>query len=150
MMLNDMSIVATQTDTHGKRFTDLGLDAQKLRVTGSIKFDLELPVDIEPKTAKLRRKLGRSRFCLIAASTHPGEEEALLDAQDNAEKEGHGFVLVLAPLVDPLPIPPPSESMLTLIAPSTRAPSWPGLSCPTSHFSNSGTLEVPARPEAPA
>lgn len=80
-MLGQLDIVACQSEAEGERFLQLGLPESALRVTGSIKFDLSLDADLLDRAAGLRRELApQGRPILVAASTHPGEEQQLLEA----------------------------------------------------------------------
>lgn len=90
-MLASLDIVATQTASHGERFVKLGLPIERLHVAGSIKFDASLPDDLAGKASAIRAKMGTRRV-FLAASTHPGEEEIILDAT-----AGVDVLLVLAP-----------------------------------------------------
>lgn len=76
--LGELDKVAAQTDAHGRRFLSLGLDPEKLSVTGSVKFDIALPVDLDERALALRQRIG-DRQVILAASTHPGEDEAVLE-----------------------------------------------------------------------
>lgn len=70
--------VAAQSGDDARRLTALG--AAAVRVTGSIKFDVEpLPEQLERGRA-WRRTYGEHRPVLLAASTREGEEALLLDA----------------------------------------------------------------------
>lgn len=95
-MLAAMSAVATQTVTHGQRFVELGLDEEKLTVAGSIKFDLSIPEDIEQRRRQLSGKIGE-RPVFIAASTHAGEEEQVLDAAARARVRYPRLLTIVAP-----------------------------------------------------
>ncbi|MHB8474115.1 MAG: 3-deoxy-D-manno-octulosonic acid transferase [Gammaproteobacteria bacterium] len=56
------------------------LKIPSIEVTGSIKFDMQLPPELREQGQALRRALGAQRPVWIAASTHEGEEPLLLDA----------------------------------------------------------------------
>lgn len=92
-MLESLSAVACQTAPQGERFLALGLPPERLVVAGSIKFDVRLPEDSEERVRAIREKIGGRRV-LLGASTHPGEEAALLDAYRMLDDEA---LLVLAP-----------------------------------------------------
>lgn len=80
-MLGQLDAVACQTDADGQRFLALGLPQAALRLTGSIKFDLELGAELRESANRLRQAFGTPhRPVLVAASTHAGEEEQLLAA----------------------------------------------------------------------
>ncbi|RLA46098.1 MAG: 3-deoxy-D-manno-octulosonic acid transferase [Gammaproteobacteria bacterium] len=102
-MLERISLVAGQTAADGRRFTDLGLDKTKLTVTGNIKFDLQLDQQLRDKAALLKSKWqgdGRDkkgRQVWLAASTHRGEDEQVLDAFSKVVQVLPDVLLVLVP-----------------------------------------------------
>jgi 3-deoxy-D-manno-octulosonic-acid transferase len=96
-MLGNLSYAAVQTDSQGKRFVDLGMEKDRLSVTGSIKFDLQLPADLDEKRSANLQKIGPGRLILVAGSTHKGEEEALLQSCQQISKDHPQLLLVLAP-----------------------------------------------------
>ncbi len=96
-MLDEISLVATQTNQHGERFVSLGLPEEKLRVTGSIKFDIKLPDNLTVRSAFLRMKLGSDRLVFVAGSTHPGEDETILEVFKQIREKYRQLLLVIVP-----------------------------------------------------
>ncbi|MFT7684712.1 MAG: 3-deoxy-D-manno-octulosonic-acid transferase [Candidatus Azotimanducaceae bacterium] len=94
-MMNTLRRVYAQSEKQGERFLTIGLNKSKLAVPGSIKFDAQLPKDFESRLNVLR-KIFNNQFCFLAASTHPGEEEKILEAfaQISSDKKP---ILILAP-----------------------------------------------------
>lgn len=92
-MLGEFDHIAVQTPAHGERFVALGLSRDKLTVAGSVKFDATLPDDIEFRRRQLKGLIGNHRV-IVAASTHAGEEELLLDALRSMDDD---VLMVLAP-----------------------------------------------------
>lgn len=78
-MLQGITCIAANETADAERFIKLGAVAEKVIVTGNIKFDVSLPEDIESQKGSLKQTLGE-RFIWVAASTHVGEEEAILAA----------------------------------------------------------------------
>ena len=78
-MFNQLTCVCAQSALQGERFERLGISSQGLHVTGSVKFDLQLPEDLAARRTSLREKF-KGRSVLLAASTHKGEEDAVLAA----------------------------------------------------------------------
>lgn len=78
-MLQRLSMVAVQNAADGQRFLDLGLPAGRLEVTGSVKFDMDVPPMVQAQGAVLREQWGAERPVLALASSHAGEDELLLD-----------------------------------------------------------------------
>lgn len=88
----DLCLVRTQSDA--KRFGDLG--APRLSVVGNLKFDVpQLPVD-DSKLTALAKALG-TRPVIAAASTHPGEERALIEVHNRLHTNFPGLITVIAP-----------------------------------------------------
>jgi 3-deoxy-D-manno-octulosonic-acid transferase len=97
-MLQDLDTVACQSEADGRRFLSLGLPERALQITGSIKFDLELDAGMREQAAQLRSELGAAqRPVLVAASTHPGEDEQVLQAFSRVRETQDNCLLVLVP-----------------------------------------------------
>ncbi len=83
-MLEQITLVAAQNQDTARRFLDLGLPEGQLNVTGSIKFDLGVPASVIASGKALRgwwqQGMGSDIRVLIAASTHEGEDQQVLDA----------------------------------------------------------------------
>jgi len=97
--LNLIDVVAAQDEDYARRFVDLGVPADRISVTGSVKFDgLESDRD-NARTRELREELGLSRSDLIfvAGSTMEGEEAAALSAYRAAKRHHPRLRLVLVP-----------------------------------------------------
>ena len=90
-------IIAAQSEADAERFLSLGAAPERTRVTGNIKFDVELPPDLPHRGRELRAELFGQRPVWIAASTHEGEEEILLAAQQTLLKTCPDLLLVLVP-----------------------------------------------------
>lgn len=89
--------LAAQSEDDAKRFTDLGLPREKIVITGNLKFDIEVADDLMMKSEALRAELGLERFIWIAASTHPDEEEVMLNAHRLLLKKHPTALLILVP-----------------------------------------------------
>lgn len=77
-----------------KRLTQLG--APRVTISGSLKADAPpLPAD-EHKLQSLRTAIG-NRPVLLAASTHPGEDETILPAQDILRRDFADLLTIIAP-----------------------------------------------------
>lgn len=98
-MLADVSMIAAQQNADGERFIDLGLTRDKLSVTGSIKFDLNMNDVIRNKAAALRLQwsCSETRKVWLAASTHTGEDEIILQTFSELKKQLPDLLLVLVP-----------------------------------------------------
>ncbi|HLF95899.1 MAG TPA: lipid IV(A) 3-deoxy-D-manno-octulosonic acid transferase [Methylococcaceae bacterium] len=95
--LANVTRLCAQGETDAARFAALGLPADRIVVTGSIKFDLELPEDLPARGRLLRASLFGQRPVWIAASTHAGEEEQVLEVFQGLRRDYPDLLLLLAP-----------------------------------------------------
>ncbi|MHC3825947.1 lipid IV(A) 3-deoxy-D-manno-octulosonic acid transferase [Pseudomonas sp. G3-19] len=97
-MLAEMSFFAVQTEAEAQRFRDLGARPQTVEVTGSIKFDLTIDPQLLQRAAELRGQWqALERPVWIAASTHEGEDEVVLDAHRRLLANYPNALLILVP-----------------------------------------------------
>ncbi len=98
-MLTQLSAIAAQTEDDAQRFLSLGVNPQGVSVTGNIKFDLTLTDDLRYQAEKLSRQWqgSKHRPVWLAASTHAGEDELILDAFAMARDQLPKILLVLVP-----------------------------------------------------
>ncbi|MDV6253322.1 lipid IV(A) 3-deoxy-D-manno-octulosonic acid transferase [Vibrio sp. EA2] len=89
--------VLCQTESDAERFSRLGVDTNKLSVTGSIKFDIQISDEVKAKGKELRSALGEHRPVWIAASTHKGEDEQVLNAHKKVLESCPDALLILVP-----------------------------------------------------
>lgn len=96
---NLFSNVAVQNIADGERFLNLGLNPSKLVVIGNVKFDIQIAQSLESRAAQLRKQYSSdgARPIVIAASTHQGEECAILDAWPKVLATNPTALLVLVP-----------------------------------------------------
>lgn len=92
-------MVAAQSAADGERFLKLGLNPQKLVISGNIKFDIEVPADLKIRAKKLATSwcLNLNRPIWIAASTHQGEDEKILIAAKKIKMHLPNALLILVP-----------------------------------------------------
>ncbi|MCF6765258.1 lipid IV(A) 3-deoxy-D-manno-octulosonic acid transferase [Thiotrichales bacterium 19S3-7] len=79
IMLNQLSLIAVQNQSDGQRFLALGLNKHKLQVTGSLKYDIQISQEVHSQGISLKNTFGQ-RPVWITASTHPGEDEIIIEA----------------------------------------------------------------------
>ncbi len=96
-MLQQLTLVAAQNATDGQRFVDLGLPADRLEVIGSVKFDVQVGPEHLQYGEQLRQQWGARRPVLALASSHPGEDEQLLDMYPQLAAQCPGLLLMLIP-----------------------------------------------------
>lgn len=98
VMLKDIWIAA-QHKTDGNRFLNLGANAERLSVTGSVKFDVQVSSRLREQAEALKVSFNNAgeRFIWIAASTHEGEDEIVLAAHAKIIEENPSALLLLVP-----------------------------------------------------
>lgn len=89
-ILNLYSKIYTQSEMDKERFINIGTDKNKVEVMKNLKFDIDkTPSDIDLKK-------GDSKV-LIAGSTHPGENEILINTFDKLRQSQPSLKLIIAP-----------------------------------------------------
>lgn len=98
-MLKAIDCVAVQNTTDAQRFLSLGLPESQLSVTGSIKFDLDLSDELCARAQTLKQQWSDNgrRLIWLVASTHPGEDEQILNAFNVVQQQYSEVLLVLVP-----------------------------------------------------
>ena len=96
-MLAGVSCIAAQTRQDAARLVSLGARPDRVRVTGNTKFDVRLPASLSEEAQVLRRCFGVDRGVWIAASTHDGEEQQVLQAFETVREALPDSLLVLVP-----------------------------------------------------
>lgn len=92
----NIDLIAAQSQADADRFVRLGAEPSRVEVTGSIKFDIRLPASLNEQ-AEVTRRLWGNRPVWVAASTHEGEDEQLLDAHGVIRERLPECLLVLVP-----------------------------------------------------
>ena len=95
--VRQLSHIAAQSAADANRFLALGADPGRVSVTGNLKFDIEAGDDIGERAQSLRQTLAADRPVWIAASTHDGEEEMVLDAFNRVREAFAECLLIIAP-----------------------------------------------------
>lgn len=96
-ILSTLTLCLMQSDRDRRRIVALGAESERVHVTGNIKFDQPAPaVQLD---GLLRRSLGLGAHerLILAGSTHPGEEELLVEAYGRIVQTFPSTVLMLAP-----------------------------------------------------
>jgi 3-deoxy-D-manno-octulosonic-acid transferase len=96
-VLERITSFAVQSEADAKRLVMLGARKESVHITGSIKFEIDLPASVFEASQSVRRSLGWDRPVWVAGSTHEGEESQVLDAFLKAKSECPDLLLVLVP-----------------------------------------------------
>ncbi len=98
-IFNDLSVVAMISDVDASRMKTIGMPAQKIKVMGNAKYDA-LAAMAHPKLQQnISRRLNvkiNERF-FVAGSTHPGEEEIIIETYKNLISLYPDFKLIIVP-----------------------------------------------------
>lgn len=87
-LLEKMAFLAVQEDIYAERLKALGLNPEKIKVVGNLKFELN------PEKRDFQELESMPRPILLAGSTHPPEEALILKAFLESTSEG---TLILVP-----------------------------------------------------
>lgn len=95
--ISPLTKVLCQYESDAKRFEKLGIPKEKLVVTGSIKFDIQVSQESKDSAQCLKEEIGSERPVWIAASTHNGEDEIILKAHKLLLRSLPDALLILVP-----------------------------------------------------
>jgi 3-deoxy-D-manno-octulosonic-acid transferase len=93
-LLETFEVCLAQSETDADRFATLG--ARNVLVTGNLKLDVPAPPADPAKLDKLMSMV-RGRPVILAASTHPGEEEILVETHRTLAGFFQGLLTVIVP-----------------------------------------------------
>ena len=98
-LFNHIDVLCMQSEEDGRRMRMLGVEASKVKVTGNMKFDQPLTESVETEREQLVKELGwiPPSLTWVAGSTHPGEEDIVLEVYTRLRKEFPNLSLILAP-----------------------------------------------------
>jgi 3-deoxy-D-manno-octulosonic-acid transferase len=90
-------VIAAQSRQDAERFLSIGSNPLRTHVVGNIKFGFEVPEGIEEQGKAYRQAYAPGRPVWIAASTHQGEEELVLEAHARLREQLPEVLLLLVP-----------------------------------------------------
>lgn len=101
-VLADVDRFCMQSDESARRIIDIGADPKRVSVTGSLKFEsVEPPAAVAAGRGEGRVlryfRMSPSRLVIVAASTHPGEEDMVVRAFASVRRVHGNAMLILAP-----------------------------------------------------
>lgn len=95
-MLQNFKLIAAQSQEDRQRFISLGAHPDQVHAVGNLKFEISLPASLNEEAEALRGIWG-NRPVLIAASTHEGEDEIVLNASRRIRADFPDLLLILVP-----------------------------------------------------
>ena len=93
-LLGRFEVCLAQSELDGERFAALG--SRNVTVTGNLKLDVPAPPADSSKLERLM-SMTRGRPIVVAASTHPGEEEILVETHKTLAGFFPGLLTVIVP-----------------------------------------------------
>ena len=96
-LLGNIKLIATQSGDDAGRFIALGAKSEQIEVVGNIKFDLDIPQAIILEGRQLKESAFQGRYVWIAASTHKGEEQIIMDVYQALKPNIPELLLVIVP-----------------------------------------------------
>jgi 3-deoxy-D-manno-octulosonic-acid transferase len=95
--LGNLLLICAQGREDAERFISLGASNEKVLETGNLKYDFTLPEDLQIKLEVIRQNWSSTRPVWMAASTHAGEEAAILTTHARILDEFPDCLLIIAP-----------------------------------------------------
>lgn len=95
-MLKSFSLIAAQSHDDRQRLIELGADKNSVHAVGNLKFEISMPASVNEQAEAMRSAWG-DRPVFIAASTHEGEDEIILNASRQIRAKFPDLLLVIVP-----------------------------------------------------
>jgi len=97
--LSAFDALGMRSEEDAQRIRQVGADPSRVAVVGNIKFEASLLSVSDDRRAELARDIGlrETEKLIVAGSTHPGEEELILDVFRRLRQRVPTAVLLLAP-----------------------------------------------------
>ena len=95
--IRSATFIAAQSQRDADRFLELGARPERVRVVGNLKYDMHVSQTLKPQAAQWREQWGPQRPVWIAASTHEGEELAVIEAHSHLLRRFPDALLLVAP-----------------------------------------------------
>ncbi|HKF52377.1 MAG TPA: 3-deoxy-D-manno-octulosonic acid transferase [Candidatus Acidoferrales bacterium] len=97
-VLENASFFLAQSEQDAERLKEMGASAEKIEVTGNLKYDIEPPAQSVFGTWLAEQIASQERWpVFVAGSVVAGEEEAVLAAYDIVQRQWRRALLILAP-----------------------------------------------------
>lgn len=95
-LLKNITQIAAQSEEDQTRFVQLGAREEQTCTLGNLKFDITPPLTLIDQGTEMKTKLSFEPI-IVAASTHPNEEEQLLTVFSKIKESHPRALLVLVP-----------------------------------------------------
>ena len=95
--LSKVSRIGAQSRLDVENILEIGAPPERTKFTGSIKFEFVLSASLREAADSLRHLWGNNRMVWLAASTHEGEDELVLNSFRKLKEKFPELLLVLVP-----------------------------------------------------
>jgi len=95
--LQTVTWIGAQSADDQRRLVECGANPDAIRMTGNLKFDLDVATNLQGKSKALRTHWGQSRFVLVAGSTHEEDENVVIPAFHHLLQKFPDALLILVP-----------------------------------------------------
>lgn len=96
-VLTSLALIAAQSEQDRQQFKRLGADIKTIHAIGNLKYEIALPVGIREEAQMMRDMWGKERPVWVAASTHEGEEELILNASRTVRARFPDLLVIIVP-----------------------------------------------------
>ncbi len=96
-VLNQLTLIAAQSPADQQRFQEIGVASEKVFAVGNVKFETTLPPSLKEQAESMRTLWDRNRPVWIAASTHEGEDEMILNASRHVRSHFPDLLVIIVP-----------------------------------------------------
>lgn len=96
-ILRSVQLIAAQGQDDRQRFQQLGADIKKIHAIGNLKYEISLPASLTEQASAMRDIWDINRPVWVAASTHDGEEEIILNASRQVRSLFPNLLLIIVP-----------------------------------------------------
>jgi len=98
-ILQDITIFSMQSESDAKRIKEIGAPADRVVVTGNLKFDQAVisARKVDSISVSETFRIPQKKFKLVFASTHKGEHDILIEVFSELQKEFKDIFLIIAP-----------------------------------------------------
>ncbi len=98
-VLSNVDLFCMQSDEDAERIREIGAPAGSVTVTGNMKYDQKfIEMDGDAVSAKMCfYGIGKDDKVIVAGSTHPGEDEAIISSYLECHKDSEKLRLIIVP-----------------------------------------------------
>ncbi|MCM8830454.1 MAG: hypothetical protein NC824_05600, partial [Candidatus Omnitrophica bacterium] len=98
-VLSLFSAITMRSEQEAEKLIYLGAEKSKIRVVGSMKFDLayEMGKTINPEKVRETLKVEKERRIVVFGSLHTGEEEPIIDIAEKLLRKFEDILIVIVP-----------------------------------------------------